>query len=62
MTDSPRLSDEEWALVIELLEHEHDQLPMEIHHCRVASFRDDLRRRHATVQKLLERLHQPATA
>ena len=60
MTDSPRLTEEEWTLVIDLLQREHDELPVEIHHCRVASFREDLHRRMTMIQDLLNRLRVPA--
>jgi hypothetical protein len=56
MDEQPRLSEAEWALMVELLEREYHELPVEIHHCRVASYRDELRRRHEMVKGLLERL------
>jgi hypothetical protein len=61
MYDQPTLSGQEWALVIELLQHENDELPVEIHHCRVAAFREDLHRRLKMVQGILERLHATST-
>jgi hypothetical protein len=60
MYDQPRLSETEWALVIELLQREREELPVEIHHCRVASYREELRRRQEMVHGLLERLHEAA--
>jgi hypothetical protein len=60
MYDEPRLSDQEWALVVELLEHERNELPVEIHHTRNASVRTDLQQRAETVRELLSRLRQPA--
>ncbi|MGA2619082.1 MAG: hypothetical protein ABSF26_15850 [Thermoguttaceae bacterium] len=62
MNEQPKLSEAEWALVIELLQREHHDLPGEIHHCRVASYRDELRRRHEMVRSLLERLQVTKTA
>jgi hypothetical protein len=59
MYDEPRLSDAEWALVLELLEHERTNLPVEIHHTRSASVRAELHQRAAMVQDLLARLRQP---
>ena len=56
MNEPPKLSEAEWALVIELLQRERHDLPAEIHHTRVASYREDLRRRAAMVNSLLERL------
>ncbi len=62
MYDQPNLSDEEWALVVELLEQERDELPVEIHHARVSRFRAQLRQRAEMVQRLLERLKAPVGA
>jgi hypothetical protein len=56
MDGQPRFSDEELTLVVELLQREHDDLPTEIHHCRVASYRDELRRRQQIVNDLVHRL------
>ncbi len=56
MDEQPKFSEAELALLIELLQREHHDLPTEIHHCRVASYRDELRARHEMVKKLLDRL------
>ncbi len=56
MIDQPKLSEEEWALVIELLEREHGELPVEVHHTRNSRVRGDLHRRAQMVQELLNRL------
>ncbi len=56
MTEQLKLSPAEWELIVELLQREHDDLPVEIHHCRVAAYREDLRRRQALVQELLDRM------
>ncbi len=56
MTEQLKLSSAEWELIVELLQREHDDLPVEIHHCRVASYREELRRRQALVQALLDRM------
>lgn len=56
MNEQPQLSDSEWALVIELLEREQHDLPAEIRHTRVTSFRDELRQRSSMVNDLLQRL------
>ena len=61
MYDEPRLSDEEWDLVVELLECERNELPVEIHHTRSASVRAGLQQRAETVRKLLDRLRQMET-
>jgi hypothetical protein len=60
MDDRPNLSAQEWALVIEMLEREQDELPVEIHHCRVASFREHLHERLQLVDGLLDRLRTAA--
>ena len=59
MNEQPKLSEEEWALVVELIEREHHDLPAEIHHCHAPSYRDELEHRHQMVKNLLERLHAP---
>jgi hypothetical protein len=61
MNDQPKLSDAEWAVVRELLERELHDLPGEIHHTRVASYREELKRRAEIVKNLLERLRTPRT-
>ena len=35
---------------------EHDDLPVEIHHCRVAAYGEELHRRQALVRALLDRM------
>ena len=61
MCAQPNLTDQEWALLIELLQREQDELPVEIHHCRVTAFRDDLRHRQTMVQNLLGRFQTMET-
>jgi len=61
MYDEPRLSDEEWDLVVELLECERNELPVEIHHTRSAGVRADLQHRAEMVRRLLDRLRQMET-
>jgi hypothetical protein len=61
MNDQPKLSEAEWALVRELLEREHHDLPAELHHTRVTSYREELKRRAEMVKSLLERLGPPRT-
>jgi hypothetical protein len=60
--NEPKLSQAEWALLLELLQREQDELPVEIHHCRVSSYRDDLRNRLEMVRELIERLRVPVPA
>ena len=61
MYGEPRLSDEEWDLIVELLECERNELPVEIHHTNSASVRTDLQHRADLVQGMLARLRQTAT-
>jgi hypothetical protein len=61
MSEQPELSAEEWALVIELLERELNDLPAEIHHTRLAAYRDELRRRESLVKSLLDRIKATRT-
>jgi hypothetical protein len=56
MNEHLKLSRAEWVLVVELLQREHDDLPVEIHHCRVSSYREELHRRQELVQGLLDRM------
>lgn len=53
------LSPAERELIVQLLQQEHDDLPVEIHHCRVAAYRDELHRRQTMVQALLDRIQAP---
>jgi hypothetical protein len=62
MYDEPRLSDEEWDLIVELLECERNELPVEIHHTRNSTVRAELQQRADLVQRLLSRLRQTAAA
>lgn len=56
VSSQPTLSDAEWSLVIELLQRERSQLPIEIHHTTTRSFREQLRKRLEMVETLLARL------
>ncbi len=61
MYNDPKLSDEEWDLIVELLECERNELPVEIHHCRNATVREDLQQRADVVRRLLDRVRQIET-
>lgn len=56
MNESTQLTDAERALVIELLQREMDELPVEIHHSRSTTVREELRHRRDAVKALLDRL------
>ena len=58
MYEQPRLSDEEWDLIVELLECERSELQLEIHHTRSDGVRKDLQHRADVVRRLLDRLRQ----
>ena len=59
MNGQPVLSEAEWDLVVELLERERAELPVEIRHTRTATVRDELRGREKMVDGLLGRLRKP---
>ncbi|MDD4269932.1 MAG: hypothetical protein PHO07_14525 [Pirellulales bacterium] len=50
------LTDEEWALIGELLDRERSELPNEIHHTRSRGLRQGLMKRRAMVEDLLARI------
>ena len=56
MYDQPELSEIQWQLIIELLEHERDELPVEIRHTRSTSVRTDLQHRAEIVRETLEQV------
>ena len=62
MNDQPELSAAEWALVVELLQRERSELPVEIRHTRTSSVREELHRRQELVQDLLQKLKKPSAA
>jgi hypothetical protein len=62
MRDQPILSEGEWALVVELLQLELRELPVEFRHAGGQEARHDLHQRLEMVQSLLQRLQQPAIA
>lgn len=55
--EQPVLSNTEWGLVVELLERERANLPIEIHHTATRNFRDQLKKRLESVEALLSRLN-----
>ena len=58
MAAQPRLTGKEWGLVVELLEQESDELPVEVHHTEAPQMRETLHERVALVNDLLKRLHR----
>lgn len=62
MLGQPSLSETEWALIVELLQQEQAELPVEIHHSRNQAVRDELRERLERVRHLLEQLQMEPVA
>jgi hypothetical protein len=58
MYEEPTLTDAEWALVLEMLERERSELPVEIHHTRSSSVRLELQQRMEMVRDMLVRLRR----
>lgn len=56
MNERPELTQEQLELLIELVEREERELPTEIHHTRLANYRDALHHRLDVVRGALERL------
>ncbi len=54
------LSESERALLLELLENEHSELPVEIRHTRNSVMREELHDRAKLVQDLIDRMRTPA--
>jgi hypothetical protein len=53
----PELSQDEWALVVQLLERERSELPPEIHHTTSNTMRQHLHERLEMVERLIKCLH-----
>jgi hypothetical protein len=53
------LSDAELELILNLVERERSELPVEIRHTRTAKVREELHARREVVRVLLERLRSP---
>jgi hypothetical protein len=62
MHDQPILTEPEWALVIELLQLEQRELPVEIRHATGLVAREEMHRRLQMVQALLNRLQSTVAA
>ena len=57
-----KLSEAERVLLVELLESEQNELPVEIRHTRNSMLRDELHDRAKIVHDLLERMRIPTEA
>lgn len=62
MIDQPKLSDTEWAVVLDLLEQESHELPVEIRHTKAKEFAKDLHERLEMVTSLIERIRAASPA
>jgi len=60
MNSQLSLSQDEWELLLELLERERAELPVEIRHTRHCEVRDQLHYREHLVDELLDRMRTPA--
>jgi hypothetical protein len=58
MYDAPRFTDDEWNLIVELLECELNELPSEMHHTDNADVRAELQQRANMTRQLLDRLQE----
>ncbi len=57
----PELGEAEWEIIIELLERERSELPVEIRHTYRHAFRGYLQRRLEIIDALLERIKARAS-
>ncbi len=55
------LSDQEWELLLQLVEREVSDLGPEIRHTTTSGLRDELKRDKHTLRRLLERMRAPGT-
>jgi hypothetical protein len=56
MINQPHLNDQEWRIVLHLLEQERGDLKSEVRRTREPHMHDDLRNRERTVEDLIGRL------
>jgi len=56
MVEQPVLTEAEWEIVYELLNHERRDLPAEIHHTLTRPIRDQLKERLRLIETLLRKL------
>jgi hypothetical protein len=56
------MTDEELGLIIQLLQNEHRELPVEIRHCSVESYRAELCHRLEVVANIMDKLNVVAVA
>ncbi len=56
MYDEPMFSEGQWELMLQLLEREQDELPVEIHHTNRSSVREELQQRAEMVREMVSRI------
>jgi hypothetical protein len=54
------LTEEQWALLNQLVECELNELPVEIRHCRNNEMREQLHQRMKIAQELFDKIHELA--
>ena len=57
VTTQPILNEREWTLVMELLEHERQELPIEMRHTDSRDYAQALDERRMIIDDLVQRLH-----
>lgn len=62
LTTQPMLSEQEWGLIMQLLEHEHQDLPVERRHTDSRSYADALDERKMMIDDLIQRLRNQGVA
>lgn len=62
LSTQPMLSDKEWALIVQLLESERRELPVEMRHTDSQTYAEALDDRRMLVTDLLQRLHAQGLA
>ena len=62
LTTQPMLDDREWGLIMQLLEDERRDLPVEIRHTDTRSYSDALDERKMMVENLIQRLRAQGVA
>lgn len=62
MVRQPELTEQEWELILDLLQNERRDLPSEIHHTDTQRMHDELQQRLRMVIGLIERLQHTSPA
>ena len=62
LTTQPMLDDKEWGLIMDLLEHERRDLPVELRHTDSRTYADALDERRTMIEDLIQRLRAQGVA